>query len=162
MDKTGDVGDGNAVVAAAENGNATCLPGEPRRMLDDVSDRMLADAITCSRHGCMAAWSSISSKSCRKKGLSPTSVTGKADATSKAASFEFSPQIVWIKTATVADGNAVVPMERKENATFLLAKHETAWRQRMQSPACGTGARRRGDETSADRVQDEKKKHQRQ
>ena len=77
MFKIGDVEDGNAVVAAAENGNATCLPGEPRRMLDDVSDRMLADAITCSRHGCTAAWSSISSKSCRKKGQSPTSVTGK-------------------------------------------------------------------------------------
>ena len=75
VDKIGDVADGNAVVTAAENGNA--LPGEPRRMLDDVSDRMLADAITCSRNGCTAAWSSLSSKSCRKKGQSPTSVTGK-------------------------------------------------------------------------------------
>ena len=53
----------------------------------------------------------------------------------------------------MADGNAVVPMERKENATFLLAKHETAWRRRMQSPARGTGARRRGDEISPDSVQ---------
>ena len=30
---------------------------------------------TCSRHGCVAARSLISSKSCRKKGQSPTSVT---------------------------------------------------------------------------------------
>ena len=64
-------------MTAAENGNATCLPGEPRTHVDDVSDRMMADAITCSRHGCTAAWSSMSSKSCRKKGQSPTSVTGR-------------------------------------------------------------------------------------
>ena len=50
-----------------------------------------------------------------------------------------------------------VPAEGDENATFLLAKHETAWWRRMQSPACGTGARRHGHQISADRVQDEKK-----
>ena len=33
----------------------------------------------------------------------------------------------------MADGNAVVAAAVKENATFLLAEHETAW-WRMQSP----------------------------
>ena len=66
---------GNVVVAGAENWNATSLPGKPQRILDGVSDRVQADAITCSRHGCVAARSLISTKSCRKKGQSPTSVT---------------------------------------------------------------------------------------
>ena len=48
-----------------------------KRILDDVSDRILADAITCSRHACRTAWPSIPSKPCRKKGQSPTSVTGR-------------------------------------------------------------------------------------
>ena len=81
----------------------------------------------------------------------------KADASSKAASFGVLTTDCVDQIGEVADGNAVVPMERKENATFLLAKHETAWRRRMQSPACGTGARRHGHQISADRVQDEKK-----
>ena len=45
-------------------------------------------------------------------------------------------------------------LRRKKNATFLLAEHETAWWWRMQSPACGTGARRRGHQISADPAQE--------
>ena len=55
----------------------------------------------------------------------------------------------------MADGNAVVAAAGKENATFLLAEHETAWWWRMQSPACGTGARRHGHQICADPDQDE-------
>ena len=77
VDKIGDVEDGNAVMAAAEHGNATSLPGKPQRILDGVTGCVQADAITCSRHGCRAAWSLMSSISCRKKGQSPTSVTGR-------------------------------------------------------------------------------------
>ena len=45
-----------------------------KRILDDVSDRMLADAITCSRHACTAAWSSMSQQTLAR-GQSPTSET---------------------------------------------------------------------------------------
>ena len=75
VDKIGDVADGNAVVTVAENGNATCLPGEPRTHVDDVSDRMMADAITCSKHGCLVAWPSMCSKSSRPKERTITSVS---------------------------------------------------------------------------------------
>ena len=84
LDVSAEVADGNAVVASVEDENATLLPGEPRRIshVDDVSDRTVAEhaltaKITCSRHGSMAAWSSMFSKSCPKKGQLPTSVTEK-------------------------------------------------------------------------------------
>ena len=86
-------------MAAAEHGNATSLPGKPQRILDGVTDCVLADAITCSRHGCRASWSLISSKPWRKKGQSPTSVIGRRTRQrDKPAIVEFSPQIVWIKS----------------------------------------------------------------
>ena len=76
--------DGNAVVVSAEDENRNLASGEPRKIshVDDVSDRTVAEhaltaKITCSRHGSMAAWSSMFSKSCPKKGQLPTSVTGR-------------------------------------------------------------------------------------
>ena len=84
LDESAEVADGNAVVASAEDENATFLPGEPRRIshVDVVSDRTVAEhaltaKITCSRHGSMAAWSSMFSKSCPKKGQFPKPVTEK-------------------------------------------------------------------------------------
>ena len=70
---------------------------------------------------------------------------------SPAASFEFSHRLCRL-IGLVADGSGVVPAEGDEKTTFLLAKHETAWWWRMQSPACGTKARRHGHQTSADRI----------
>ena len=47
-----------------------------KTILDDVRDRMLADTITCSRHGCTAVCS-INVQRTLAKGQSPTSVTGR-------------------------------------------------------------------------------------
>ena len=104
----------------------------------------------------MAARSSISRNPCRKKGQSPTSVTGRRTRQRQAASFEFfSPQIVWSKSARWPMGMASCLRSTKKNATFLLADHETTWWWRMQSPACRTGARRHGHQICADPDQDE-------
>ena len=81
LDESAEVADGNAVVASAEDENATLLPGEPRRIfhVDEVSvpEHALTAKITCSRHGSVAAWSSMFSKSRSKKGQLRTSVTGR-------------------------------------------------------------------------------------
>ena len=145
--------DGNVVVAAAEIGNATSHPGEPQRILDDVSDRMQADAITCSEHGCTAACN-VQQTLAKERTITNVS-DGKANAAARqAASFEFSPQIVRIFFGEVADGKfrCACGGRRERHLPSCQA------RARMVGGGCShlhaaQGARRHGHQISVDPVQ---------
>ena len=125
---------------------------QAQRILDGVSDRVQADAVTYSRHGCVAARSLISSKSCRKKGQSPTSVTERRTR---------QRDRLCGSNRRGADGMPSCLRSGKRTPPSFCPSTSPTWWRRMQSPACGTDARRHGHQISADPVQ-RRDNHQRQ